>query len=487
MVTSLPFVSKPAQPGGTQQKAPSGAVVFNFNIDNPTNYADGSTPAAAGNAGAADTFQKGVSSPDASNPAAPNPAASPEQQVMDEYMNAVREMNEAKTARDKYMNDAGKLNNGPLSAGGVQLSQPQAPAQPATAQNGFAAPLSTVIPQPQTTPQQQPADPAALQQQANEQAMQQLQQLQQKQQQEAQAKAQAEADAAQQQYLQQLQQQDAARQQAAQQQAAQQAQQQAQQQAAAQQQQLQQQQAQQQQAAQQAQQQQAAQQAQQPQQPQQPQGLGNASVEELNRMISQPKTLQEKVDAMEEIGVRGQGTPETFELLKQEGLADTSTLPPGQAQDDANYVRQAALWTMGMLNKAQNGQVPTAQLPGLNVISQIIGNKNENSDVKAAAVQALQVMNRPQDKEFQKLFKTAEKDKNPDVSRLGADGRAGKNIPLPGGAQAPGAPGANPGGMPGADAGMGGFDPAALQAMLGGANPAAGAPAPQGAPAPALR
>lgn len=169
---------------------------------------------------------------------------------------------------------------------------------------------------------------------------------------------------------------------------------------------------------------------QQPQQPQQP-DLTTVPIEQLNQMIASPKTLQEKVDAMEALGLRGDATPETYQLLAQEALADTSQLT-GQQQDDANYIRQAALWTMGMLNKAQNGQMPGGQLPGINAIEQVIRNKNENPDVKAAAVQALQVINRPDDKKIKKILKKAAKDKNPDVKRLAKDALAGKGIPLPG-------------------------------------------------------
>lgn len=168
-----------------------------------------------------------------------------------------------------------------------------------------------------------------------------------------------------------------------------------------------------------------------PQPPQEPVNpMKTASVDDLNALIANPNTLQEKVNAMEEIGVRGQGNPQTFELLKREALSDTSQLS-GQALDDANYVRQASLWTMGMLNKAQNASVPTDKLPGLNVIEKILSNRKENPDVQAAAVQALQVIDRPTEKRVQKILKAAAKSKNPDVKRLANDAMSGKTIPLP--------------------------------------------------------
>jgi hypothetical protein len=158
--------------------------------------------------------------------------------------------------------------------------------------------------------------------------------------------------------------------------------------------------------------------------------LKTMSVDDLNNFIANPATLQQKINAMEEIGIRGQGNPQTYELLKREALSDTNQLS-GQALDDANYVRQASLWTMGMMNKAQNGSVPTDKLPGLSTIEKILGNKRENPEVQAAAVQALQVINRPGDARIQKILKAAAKNKNPEVKRIASEALAGKTIPLP--------------------------------------------------------
>jgi hypothetical protein len=403
----------PATPQPTVPKT-SGALVFQ--IFNPVNYAEGAP---------ADAFQRSVApasgmaqplatgSSQATAPTAPNPFANPQQQLTDAYNQALNARNAAEQARNSYLNMANQLNSQAYQGQANPAQQPAPPSMPQQqnpyfTQNPYSQPPSPFDPMAQ----QQQAALAQQQQQAMQAQQQYQQQLQQMQQQ---------------QYQQQLQQQQALEQQ--QQQALQQQQQQA----------LQQQQMQQQQ----------PQPPEQPQQPQQPQGLENSSTEELNRMISQPQTLQEKVDAMEEIGVRGQGTAETYELLKQEALADTSMIPPGQAQDDANYVRQAALWTLGMLNKSAGSQTPTDKLPGLGVVEQIINNKSENPEVKAAAIQALQVIGRLDDKRIKKILTKASKDKNPDVQRLAKEAIQGKTIPLP-------TQGAMPAGMPG------GFDPSML-------------------------
>lgn len=364
---------------------PNTSSAVNIQIISPMNFPNGATVPGLGGQPqpfgqpAADSFQR------AGVPAPAGPFGSdPQQALQQAYQQALNARNSAEQARNNYLNLANQLNGQAYQNQFAQgWGQPQNPFGPQQAPGGFSQP-----PMPGMPPQ---ADPMAqwqqqqLQQQLQQQQMQQWQQLQQQQWQQQQ---------------QMLQQQQLAEQQAAQQ----------------------------------------AQQAQQQQQAQQPQGLSTVPVEELNRMIAQPQTLQEKVDAMEEIGVRGQGTPETFELLKQEALSDTAQLPPGQAQDDANYIRQAALWTMGMLNKAQNSQVPTQSLPGLTAIEQIINNRNENPDVKAAAVQALQVIDRPKDKRVAGILKKAARDKNPDVKRLAQEALAGKSIPLPGGAAMGGVP-----------------------------------------------
>ncbi len=150
------------------------------------------------------------------------------------------------------------------------------------------------------------------------------------------------------------------------------------------------------------QQQQAAQQAAMNQPQQSPQGqqagmppLVNLPIEELNRMLANPNTLQEKVDAMEAIGTKGVRNSDTFGLLETEAMADTSRFPAGQQQDEANVIRCKAIWTLAMLNR--DNQVPTAELPGLAQLKTILQNKNDNPEVRTAAAQAIQYLNRSSD------------------------------------------------------------------------------------------
>ena len=355
---------------------PSTSAAVNIQIFEPKNFPNGATPGVISQ-GAQAAAPQGQSQEQAQ---LSTQTGNAQQDLQNAYQNALNSRNAAEQARNNYLQLAGQLNNQAYQ----QNNQQQA-----------------------AYPQQQAGYPAAnVNQPVNNFNQQQQQQAAQQQQQQAYQQYQQQQQAAYQQQLQQYQQQQQAYQQQQQQQAALQQQQ-------AQQAQLQQQQAQQQQAAEQAQQQ------------QQPATLENAPVDQLNMMIAQPQTLQDKVNAMEELAVRGQGSPETFELLKREaGAAPPAGLSPQQA-DEANYVRQAALWTLGMLNRSQNPSTPVASLPGVGAIEQILKNKNENPDVKAAAVQALQVMNRSGDPAVKKILKAASKDKNPDVKALAQQALSG--------------------------------------------------------------
>jgi len=398
------------QPGGAPPKT-SGALVFQ--IFNPVNYAEGgaasaAAPTAAPSAQPVDSFQRAATAPQT-----PNPNAPMQQQLQDAYNHAIN-------AKNNYVNLYRQFNNLGSQFAQQWFGAPQGqPYNPQQAAGGYQTPppLQQAYPQgsyPQQQQgyyQQQGMSPQQAYQQQYQQQMAQAQQQayqQQYMQQYQQQLAQQQQQAYQQQYQQQMAQQQAYQQQAYQQQMAQYQ--------AAQQQAYQQQMA----AQQQAYQQQMAQQ----QQPPQPQMAG-LSAEQLNQIITQPPTLEAKRDAMQEVAYRGQAPAETFELLKQEALQDTSTLPPGTAQDDANYIRQCALWALATLNKSQNANIPTKELPGLTAIRQVLGNKNESPVVKEAAVQALWVLDRNKDKEITNLLKQAAKDSSPDVQKLAKEALSG--------------------------------------------------------------
>jgi len=164
--------------------------------------------------------------------------------------------------------------------------------------------------------------------------------------------------------------------------------------------------------------------------------LHEKPISDLTTLVAQTgqttEVLQDKVDAMEELGIRGMGTPETYDALLKEALRVEPNITDNRLKDDLSYIRRVSLWTLGMMNRHQNQSVPTNQLPGLNVIDQILRDKNEDPNVKVAAIQSLQVLNREADQLVQAELKEAKRNsKHPDVIRVADQAARGERIPLP--------------------------------------------------------
>jgi hypothetical protein len=369
-------------------------LILNFYAPFNTSSTDGSS--AAGGNGTNDAFQRSTTAP-----FAPNPNASPIQQLNDAYT-------QAEKARNDYLNLANQLNGQAYLNQNTPQPQPAAAAQP-FGQNPFQAAnpaqqfqqnLQQLQAQQQLQQMQQQAQQQAMQQQA----LQQQQQLQQMQQQ-------AQQQAMQQQYNPAMQQQMPPQQQQPFDPAA----------------------------------------MQQQQQMQQPQG---PTIPELNAMIAQPQTPNDKLQALGEIAMRGGGDRETYELLKQEALNPT----PGLLPDDADQIRKAALIALGTTAQAQNVGISAGKLPGLTALKTIINNPNDSPAVRAEAVRTLRQLiesplrassNTDSDRKFvQKLLDKAKKDRNPDV-KAAATQPLGMDPNMMGGGMDPNMMGPPPpGGMP---------------------------------------
>lgn len=155
------------------------------------------------------------------------------------------------------------------------------------------------------------------------------------------------------------------------------------------------------------------------------QNYNTTPISDLNTMIAQPRTPDEKLAAINEIATRQQGDRQTYELLKQEISTPMQGIPP----ETASAIRQAALIALGSLNGSPvNAQYAGNELYGMEGIDKILRDKNENPLIKASAVAALGYMNRPQDKTIQKMLKIAAKDNNPDVKNAVAQVQAGQMI-----------------------------------------------------------
>jgi hypothetical protein len=152
------------------------------------------------------------------------------------------------------------------------------------------------------------------------------------------------------------------------------------------------------------------------------------TINDLNKMLGSD-SLQERVDTMEEVGLGRKYNYRTIELLELEIYRDTRGLQ-GQLLSDVQYVRQCALWTLGILHEANN-QSLTDDIVGLESISRVINDASESPEIKIAAVQAIQVMNRQNDRRLKQLLTTASRDRNPNVRDQARRALAGERIPLP--------------------------------------------------------
>ena len=399
---------QPYTPGQSSVSTPPAAeTALVLNINSPLiNHGSGVAPTnpQACAAPASDLFQRKTNAP-----FTPNPSSSPAQQLQDAYANALTVRNDAEQARTNFLNLASQLENQALSNPAQATAvPPQAPVAPVV--NPFtqsAQPLQPATPAPAPT-FQAPAPPAP-QPDPTQQFQQQLQALQQQQPQTFQPQQPAYDPMAQQQMMQQPPMMDPMQQQMLQQQMMQQ---QAQMQQPPMMDPMQQQMLQQQMMQQQA-------------QMQQPPMMAGANINDLNTMIAQPRTLDEKLNALNAIAVNQIGDRQTYELLKQEVANSMQGVPP----EAANAIRQAALIALGSLNGSQvNARVPGNQLYGMDAIKQILTNKNENALVQASAVAALGYMNRPQDPAIQGLLKLASKNNNPDVKNAVAQVNAGQMV-----------------------------------------------------------
>jgi hypothetical protein len=129
---------------------------------------------------------------------------------------------------------------------------------------------------------------------------------------------------------------------------------------------------------------------------------------QLRQVGNEPAQLQAKLDTMEQIAISGSANNETYNLLVQEAKKSTDGLSGAQL-DDARFIRKSALWSLGMLVRRQNADDPSSELFGsyknaMNTFRTILGDKKMAPEVQAAAIQALQVVNRPNDPEIRDIL-----------------------------------------------------------------------------------
>jgi hypothetical protein len=121
-----------------------------------------------------------------------------------------------------------------------------------------------------------------------------------------------------------------------------------------------------------------------------------APLEALHTNIEYPDGIQDWQDAVAEVFRRGCGDLHTYTLLGQVARADA--LPFRLAAPGSyDYVRVRSLWTLGYLNRMQNSAVATPSLPGLSALVQTALSEDAPPSLRLAALQGMQLLDRPSD------------------------------------------------------------------------------------------
>lgn len=118
----------------------------------------------------------------------------------------------------------------------------------------------------------------------------------------------------------------------------------------------------------------------------------NEKLDAYQQILANPTSAQELVDTMEAVSVGRRANAAIYSRLVE--LADARSCPfEGLSSEDWSYIRQATLWTLGMVNSSLVGRSPAYHLPGLNLLARILLEESDYPvDVCAAAVQSLQVL-----------------------------------------------------------------------------------------------
>lgn len=115
----------------------------------------------------------------------------------------------------------------------------------------------------------------------------------------------------------------------------------------------------------------------------------DAVAAELDPYQRDPQTI---MNAIERVAREGLASAAIHDALERMALLDTTTLS-GQALADYSYLRQAALWTTGILISNEADAVPLLGLRGMRTLSRILWREDHVSDdIYSAAVQALGVV-----------------------------------------------------------------------------------------------
>jgi hypothetical protein len=126
----------------------------------------------------------------------------------------------------------------------------------------------------------------------------------------------------------------------------------------------------------------------------------------LNAMIEVPATFEERLAAINETSARGMGDAITYGLLVSLAATGSKGLA-GEVKNNHDQSRGAALWTLAVINRTQHHNIPTANLPGLQAILQVLFDETERDELRMIALSAVQALNRAGDPLVQAILQKA--------------------------------------------------------------------------------
>jgi hypothetical protein len=140
----------------------------------------------------------------------------------------------------------------------------------------------------------------------------------------------------------------------------------------------------------------------------------------LNQILTNPPSMQDKLNAMEELAMRNDVDANTFELLKRnlDPQANPTGSLTGVERMNAVDAKRAAALSLSMLNGRLNPGMPARDLPGFQQMVASFNDKNESPEVKKAILQGLRVLNRPNDPDVKRLARLGLKSRDTQIRQL---------------------------------------------------------------------
>jgi hypothetical protein len=178
--------------------------------------------------------------------------------------------------------------------------------------------------------------------------------------------------------------------------------------------------------------------------------LQAASTAQINHLLTHPISptdtkgavvLAVQLAAVNELIQRGQGDYDSLMQLDRlvrlhphtylaEAPPDKPLLP---VQNDINYLRQASIWGLALLNASQNPGRYQGEAVGLEAYDEVLRRPREDASVQTAVAQAARTLIRPDhpfDPALRRVFVAASRSPISSVAEQGQAGLAAYPLPL---------------------------------------------------------